>query len=208
MYNSIYKGIIKLIDDPMNLGRCKVQIPAIHTLNSIDVNALPWARPIAPNVVNSNRSAYNLPDLEDIVWVLFEGGDIRCPLYIGGTYATSDIVIDDKLVVLYVEGENIILYNREEELYMIRINEVYIEVNKDKIKLIGNTYISENLEVEKNVSIKGSLKVHGNTELDKNLLVHGNILVEGAIEAANMIVRGNTTLNNVTINGEITGLPE
>ena len=83
----IYRGQVEDIDDPKKLGRVRVRVPGAHGDNSQTPSGiLPWARPITLSPISHGRGSVNLPDKGDIVWVFFEGGNKRFPLYFGGTY--------------------------------------------------------------------------------------------------------------------------
>jgi hypothetical protein len=74
----IYPGIVESTTDPRILGRCKVRIPTIDgDESSAPTNSLPWARACFPAFM------FNPPQVGDAVWVLFQGGDRRYPVYLG-----------------------------------------------------------------------------------------------------------------------------
>lgn len=144
---SIYRGVVEDNIDPKNLGRCKVRVPSIHGELTYPVDILPWARPIALSPINSNRGSANIPDIGDIVWVLFEGGVKEFPLYLGGTYATGDVRIDNNIVDFYIEEDSKVSYHREKREYTIQIGENKFTMSPEGIRLTGNVVIENNLTV-------------------------------------------------------------
>lgn len=106
-YYGIVKGIVMSTDDPKQKKRVQVHIPCIHGMlkdNWSDV--LPWAQvagartTAANNDSSSVQSEYlnifgvnnsqasttsngGMPITQDVVWIMFEGGDINYPVVIG-----------------------------------------------------------------------------------------------------------------------------
>ena len=77
-FTSIYPGIVEITTDNRLLGRCRVRVPTIHRDEScVPTNALPWARPCFPAFM------FDPPQVGDQVWVMFQDGDIRYPVYLG-----------------------------------------------------------------------------------------------------------------------------
>lgn len=98
--NSLYQGVVVSVDDPLKLGRCKVRIPSVHgPMNTSDYDLLPWAVYITPNATGSDRTTFILPEVNDIVWVQFIGGNRDTPAYYGGSFASvngvSEVPLSD-----------------------------------------------------------------------------------------------------------------
>jgi hypothetical protein len=73
----IYRGVVTGAVDPQGRRRLRVQLPSL--LEGDDV----WAEPCVPT-----RSRAS-PALGSVVWVMFEGGDIKFPVWVGvGTFPT------------------------------------------------------------------------------------------------------------------------
>jgi hypothetical protein len=66
----IYRGIVTDNDDPKNENRIRMQIPQI-----LGTAVTGWAYPIFQTATEVNEP----------VWVLFEGGDPNFPLWMGTT---------------------------------------------------------------------------------------------------------------------------
>lgn len=162
---SIYRGIVEDNRDPENLGRCKIRVPSIHGELTYPIDILPWARPIALAPIGNSRGAVNIPSIGDIVWVLFEGSIKDYPVYLGGTYGTGDMEIDNDRVDFYVEGDSSISYDRNTNTYSINIGENNIEISRESISMtsgITNMKISN-----RGVTIRGDLIVSGSI-IDNN----------------------------------------
>lgn len=74
----IYPGIVEATTDPKLLGRCRVRVSALDGDESgAPVKSLPWAMPCFPGFM------FFPPQVGDAVWVMFQGGDRRYPVYLG-----------------------------------------------------------------------------------------------------------------------------
>lgn len=90
IYYSRYKGVVTDNKDPMHLNRVKLQIPQVtgdFTMNY-------WAFPTdLPSGVNTGMQY--VPDVGDLVWVEFEFGNPRRPIWSHGYRGTSDYILED-----------------------------------------------------------------------------------------------------------------
>lgn len=136
---SIYRGVVIDNNDPTNLGRCRVRVPSINSENN---PTPPWARPIVLSSVGVGRGSVNIPEVGDVVWVIYENFDKEYPLYIGGTYSIKDIPIDINRVILYTEEGNEISYDKKKNQYQINVGNHSIKIDSSGIYLEGNVYIN------------------------------------------------------------------
>lgn len=69
--------------DPSKLGRIKVNVFGLY--DGIDSNDLPWAVPMQPvgPGAGAGFGIFSVPEIGSNVFVMFEGGDIYQPVYIG-----------------------------------------------------------------------------------------------------------------------------
>lgn len=74
-------GVITNVTDPDKLGRVKVKYPQLSEKNESD-----WARVLAPRA-GKDGGVFVPPALADEVLVLFQSGDVRRPIVIGGLYS-------------------------------------------------------------------------------------------------------------------------
>lgn len=86
----IYEGVVEYTADPMNAGRIKINIPGINNAdNNIDpIKWLPWAWPCFM------PGTFVVPEVGDIVLVMFRQNDPRRPIYFGVIYTIAE---DDRI---------------------------------------------------------------------------------------------------------------
>ena len=91
-YYGIYPG--KVIDnaDPDNRYRIRATCPAINMPKAEDVSGNFWMKPCMNGMGEDEdgkiTGVFHPPEEGSIVWVQFEYGDPRCPVYMGGTITT------------------------------------------------------------------------------------------------------------------------
>lgn len=143
----LYRGIVKDTSDPLKLRRVRVQvIPFME--NIYDIKALPWA-------VSKDSRFIDIPEVGSIVWVEFECGDIRKPVY-------SGFVCDSDRRTIPVEAES---GYPDSKVYKVKTPkgvDVLIKIDSS-----GNITINNN---KKNVTIN----------CDKVLLAANEIRLGGA----------------------------
>ena len=84
-FYSRYRGFVVERDDPLHLGRLKLLIPEIAGRSVIPV----WAFPV--NVFSGdNYGSQIIPQINDMVWVEFEKGNPRAPIWSLGHYGEND----------------------------------------------------------------------------------------------------------------------
>ena len=96
LYNSVYRGIVENISDPLTLGRVQVRVPAIHgiecgtdtdvspTNQFIPTSKLPWAHAVTLGGVSHDRGTSLPYCCGSLVLVVFENGHKTTPVVIGG----------------------------------------------------------------------------------------------------------------------------
>jgi uncharacterized protein involved in type VI secretion and phage assembly len=72
--------------DPENLGRVKVRLP---WLDGGDTDQTHWAAVMTP-MEGDKFGWYTLPDVDDVVVVMFIAGDASQPVVLGGVWSTKD----------------------------------------------------------------------------------------------------------------------
>src|SRR2546421_12115021 len=77
----VYPALVKDIRDQDGQGRVKVALPWARDTDGKSYEA--WAR-LATFMGGNDRGSWFIPDVEDEVLVVFEGGDPRRPYVIGG----------------------------------------------------------------------------------------------------------------------------
>lgn len=83
----VYPALVSDINDPDKIGRVKVTLPWSPDTGSGRYEA--WAR-VATLMGGSNRGTWLIPDANDEVLIVFEGGDPRRPYVIGGLWNGND----------------------------------------------------------------------------------------------------------------------
>lgn len=83
----VYPALVSDIQDPDGLGRVKVTLPWAPDTGGARYEA--WAR-VATLMGGKNRGSWFIPDVNDEVLILFEGGDPRRPYVVGGLWNGSD----------------------------------------------------------------------------------------------------------------------
>ncbi|UCD64474.1 MAG: hypothetical protein JSW34_03300 [Candidatus Zixiibacteriota bacterium] len=78
-----YRGTVRDISDPEDLGRIKAEVPAVYM-----EGLSPWAMPCLA-FGGASHGLTLLPEVGDGVWIEFEGGDIARPIW-SGCFWTSE----------------------------------------------------------------------------------------------------------------------
>ena len=84
-YFGKYRGLVVSNIDVQNQGRILAQVPAVS-------NVIPstWALPCLP-FAGIVSGFFVLPAVGSAVWIEFEGGDVRHPIWTGGFWAEGQI---------------------------------------------------------------------------------------------------------------------
>jgi len=85
-----YRGIVTDISDPVGIGRITAQVPAVF-----GESPSPWAMPASP-FGGSKHGLFLLPEVNDGVWIEFEGGNPSLPIWSGFWWGNSGEVPDPK----------------------------------------------------------------------------------------------------------------
>ena len=82
----LHYGVVCQNKDPDNLDRIKVRLP---WLDDGDTDQTHWAQLLTP--MEGNKFGwYTLPDVDDVVVVMFIGGDFSQPVIVGGVWSKPD----------------------------------------------------------------------------------------------------------------------
>jgi uncharacterized protein involved in type VI secretion and phage assembly len=82
----IHYGVVTQNKDPNNLSRVKVRLP---WLDAGDTDQSYWAQLMTP-MEGKKFGWYTVPDINDVVAVMFIGGDSSQPVIVGGVWSTAD----------------------------------------------------------------------------------------------------------------------
>ncbi|WDP91217.1 MAG: phage tail protein [Desulfobacter sp.] len=84
-YYGKYRGVVTDNNDPENLGRLRVRVPAL--LGETETG---WALPCLPFGGLADQGSFSLPELDARVWVEFEAGDLHHPIWTGTFWQGAD----------------------------------------------------------------------------------------------------------------------
>jgi phage baseplate assembly protein gpV len=92
--DGLWPGIVEYVADPLQQGRVKVRVFAIHGLqgrgkNYIPTESLPWAMPCFPGAGGQDYGSFTVPPVGSSVFVMFMSGDPDMPVVMGGFYAIN-----------------------------------------------------------------------------------------------------------------------
>jgi len=82
-----YPALVTEITDPDGQGRVKIRLPWSPDDDGATYDV--WAR-LATFMAGNNRGAWFIPDVDDEVLVMFQGGDPRHPYVVGGLWNGQD----------------------------------------------------------------------------------------------------------------------
>jgi uncharacterized protein involved in type VI secretion and phage assembly len=82
----LHYGIVCQNKDPDNLDRVKVRLP---WLDGGDTDQTHWAQLLTP-MEGQKFGWYVVPDIDDVVVVMFIGGDVSQPVIVGGVWSKPD----------------------------------------------------------------------------------------------------------------------
>jgi len=138
-YYSSYQAFVVDNDDPEKLGRVKIVIPIVDSIDKTGV----WA--YNKGTWGGKDYGFNLlPQNGDMVWVEFEHGDVRHPIWTFTSYGTDERPEEFDSPNKYgfkTPAGNIIIIDDTEELESILVkhsnSKEYIKLVKDKLTLEG-----------------------------------------------------------------------
>lgn len=192
-YYGVVTGRVTNNQDPLNLGRVRVNFPSI----SSEVEGW-WAR-IAVPMASNEYGTYFLPEVDDEVLVMFENGDFNYPYVIGALWNTGhpppttnedgknnqrlirsrsgmilrfdDTAGKERIEISDQEGKNIIVVDVANQTISITADsDITIESKKGKVQIKGN-----GIELVSNDAVK----VESTANMD--LKASGQMTIKGAL---------------------------
>src|SRR4051812_19184103 len=82
----VYYGIVTQNKDPDGLNRVKVRLP---WMDQGDTDQTHWAQLLTP-MEGDKFGWYTLPDIDDVVVIVFVDGDSKQPVIVGGIWSKTD----------------------------------------------------------------------------------------------------------------------
>lgn len=125
-YYGKYRAIVVDVNDPEKRGRIKVQCPKVLG----DAKSA-WCQPCVPYAYEKGGD-FVLPKLNDFVWIEFEEGDVRYPIYTGGLWSK-----DNSPVSNYTQAKDVRQIEFEGCKITMKKGEVIITNGSATIKLSG-----------------------------------------------------------------------
>jgi len=119
LYYSLYPGKVADNNDPQKQGRLKVRVEQITDNQVIDN----WAYPVA--ALGNGGAFLSLPKVGELVWVAFEQGDVRYPLWLGSWWKKEGVPTaaqaDYPLLHIWQtpEGNSIVMNDKTKEMAMV-----------------------------------------------------------------------------------------
>jgi phage baseplate assembly protein gpV len=86
LQHGLHYAVVCQNNDPEQLNRVKVRLP---WLDGGDTDQTHWAQLMTP-MAGDRFGVYALPDLDDVVVVMFIAGDMSQPVIVGGVWSTPD----------------------------------------------------------------------------------------------------------------------
>lgn len=80
------RAVVVDTNDPLNIGRVRFRCPELHD-KDMAARDCPWAEPV-PDMGGPNAGDWKSPAINDIIFIAFEKGDARAPIYVGAADAT------------------------------------------------------------------------------------------------------------------------
>ena len=85
-YYGLYRGIVFDNEDPDNLGRVQLYVPQIYGDKAYKY----WAWPRG-QYAGKDKGSFFVPDKDDPVWVTFENGDAKFPVWEHGHWSEKQV---------------------------------------------------------------------------------------------------------------------
>ncbi|MFQ5793433.1 MAG: phage baseplate assembly protein V [Candidatus Bipolaricaulia bacterium] len=89
-YFGKYRGLVRDVDDPENLGRIIAQVPEVY---GEEVDS-PWALPSIP-YSGDGEGQFMIPPIGAGVWIEFEAGDVSRPIWSGCWWGGGELPKDN-----------------------------------------------------------------------------------------------------------------
>jgi len=119
-------GYIVDNNDPLFLGRCKIQI--FEKFDKLPIEAIPWAYPVKSGIFagNDGYGSFSFPKLDSLVRVRFQNGDFYSPEYyaveninksmqseISSSYTNAQVLVfdeDEDLKIVYTQSKGLYIW--------------------------------------------------------------------------------------------------
>lgn len=138
-YFGKHRGLVADIDDPDRLGRIRAEVPSVFG------EALtPWAMPCVPYAGPSHGLAL-IPEVGDGVWIEFEGGNLKSPIWSGCWWADGQRPTPDGNLARLLAtsgGHQVLIDEDADEIKLVHPGGGELVIGSDKITIsIGQAEI-------------------------------------------------------------------
>lgn len=133
-YYGIYRGFVQNVEDPENRGRIQVSVPRVYGKQTYEK----WADPKGM-YSGKQIGSFWIPNVGDTVWIQFEHGDARFPVWDYGWWRKGDVPEDasPKIKILQsTNGHRIVL---DDDNDLIRVTDSHgniLEMNETGMSLV------------------------------------------------------------------------
>lgn len=139
-YYGCYKGFVHSNEDPKNMGRLQVSVPVVYGEEPYEE----WAPPKGIYAGKSVGSVF-LPSKGDQLWVSFENGDSRFPIWEYGGWRKGELPegANKDLKILQTNSGHKLEFDDKQEL--IRLTDKHghiLELNKKGVSFVSEDSIS------------------------------------------------------------------
>jgi uncharacterized protein involved in type VI secretion and phage assembly len=207
----VYPALVSDIKDPDGQGRVKVVLPWSPDSGSDRYEA--WAR-LATLMGGNNRGSWFIPDVNDEVLIVFEGGDPRRPYVIGGLWNGSDSPPESMdgggnnflKVLRSRNGVTVTLDDNDGQEQMILETpggqKVTLKDGPGAVEIIdsnGNSVKLETSGITVNASAKITVNAGGQVEISASM-----VMVNAGMSRFSGVVQADTVISNSLISASQT----
>jgi uncharacterized protein involved in type VI secretion and phage assembly len=155
-----YRGFVEDNEDPDKLGRLKLRVPKVYGSDPSD-----WALPCLPFGGAASHGLFLLPEIDDMVWVEFEEGDIDHPIWTGCGWPDGEVPEFGRRTLLTPKGHKLEFIDVDDEEAVIlthSLGDAKIEIDpKGTVSIADQSGGSVKLDAENEELI--ITDKHGNT---------------------------------------------
>jgi|AntAceMinimDraft_11_1070367.scaffolds.fasta_scaffold04116_7 hypothetical protein len=156
-YYGIYKGFVHSNEDPDNLGRLQIIVPKVYGKNVYKKWALSKGIYCGKGV-----GSFWLPNKDDTIWVSFEGGDIRFPVWEYGWWRDGDVPenAEPEIKVFQTTSGHRMTFDDKNELIRIKDKHGHIvELNENGVSIVSDVVSLGNLTTSAEPAVLGNTAI-------------------------------------------------
>lgn len=178
-YYGTYKGFVHSNDDPDNLGRLQLLVPKVYG----DEPYEEWA--VSKGIyAGAGVGSFWIPAKGDQVWVSFENGDIRFPIWEYGAWRTGEVPegATKDVKILQTNSGQRIEFNDTDKLIRIKDSHGHIiELNENGVSIVSDTISLGSLDVSAEPAVLGDTAVALLNEFIADIGALGTIVTSSGV---------------------------